>query len=216
MIVEPLLHVAVGFALAALVGAWVTRTLMRRRGEELARVVARICNGDLSDIPSPRSDAFLVVYDELRALIPVLRMRAREAAQRERLLAGLVESAPMATVLLTEMGRILHTNRAARDLFFEGEDPRDGNFLGLLERAPEALRRAIANEGDELFSIDDDDQIRQVYHLAKRHFEMDSEPVVLVIVNNLTRELHKGLRACRAPALVSGGLRPVRAPPFAS
>lgn len=81
--------------------------------------------------------------------------------------------------------------RAARDLFFEGKDPKDGNFLGLLEKAPEALRRAVANEGDELFSIDDDEQIRQVYHLAKRHFEMDGEPVVLVVVNNLTRELHK-------------------------
>ena len=88
-------------------------------------------------------------------------------------------------------GEILHTNRAARDLFFEGKDPKDGNFLGLLEKAPEALRRAVANEGDELFSIDDDEQTRQVYHLAKRHFEMDGEPVVLVVVNNLTRELHK-------------------------
>ncbi len=82
-------------------------------------------------------------------------------------------------------------DRAARDLFFEGKDPKDGNFLGLLEKAPEALRRAVANEGDELFSIDDDEQTRQVYHLAKRHFEMDGEPVVLVVVNNLTRELHK-------------------------
>ena len=97
----------------------------------------------------------------------------------------------MASVLLTDAGKILHTNRAARDLFFDGTDPSDGNFLGLLEKAPEALRRAIANEGDELFSIDDDEQTRQVYHLAKRHFEMDGEPVVLVVVNNLTRELHK-------------------------
>jgi nitrogen fixation/metabolism regulation signal transduction histidine kinase len=112
-------------------------------------------------------------------------------AQREHLLGALVEAAPMASVLLTNVGKILHTNRAARELFFEGKDPKDGNFLGLLEKAPEALRRAVANEGDELFSIDDDEQVRQVYHLAKRHFEMDGEPVVLVVVNNLTRELHK-------------------------
>jgi nitrogen fixation/metabolism regulation signal transduction histidine kinase len=116
---------------------------------------------------------------------------AREVAQREHLLGALVEAAPMASVLLTNVGKILHTNRAARELFFEGKDPKDGNFLGLLEKAPEALRRAVANEGDELFSIDDDEQVRQVYHLAKRHFEMDGEPVVLVVVNNLTRELHK-------------------------
>jgi nitrogen fixation/metabolism regulation signal transduction histidine kinase len=120
-----------------------------------------------------------------------MRKRTREVAQREHLLRALVEGAPMASIFLTGSGKILHTNRAARDLFFDGTDPSDGNFLGLLEKAPEALRRAIANEGDELFSIDDDDETRQVYHLAKRHFEMDGEPVVLVVVNNLTRELHK-------------------------
>ncbi|HSO33544.1 MAG TPA: ATP-binding protein [Labilithrix sp.] len=125
------------------------------------------------------------------ALSRVRKRGARGVVQRDPLLSALVEGAPMASILLTDVGRILHTNRAARDLFFDGADPIDGNFLGLLENAPEALRRAIANPGDELFSIDDDEQTRQVYHLAKRHLEMDGEPVVLVIVNNLTRELHK-------------------------
>jgi two-component system, NtrC family, nitrogen regulation sensor histidine kinase NtrY len=188
---ESALPVAVSSALTALVALWLSRAIMRRRGEELAKVVARICGGDYEDVPPPRSDAFRAVYDELRALVPVLKKRAREVAQREQVLGALVEGAPMASVLLSNVGRILHTNRAARDLFFEGQDPKDGNFLGLLERAPEALRRAVANQGDELFSVDDDEQVRQVYHLAKRHFEMDGEPVVLVVVNNLTRELHK-------------------------
>jgi two-component system, NtrC family, nitrogen regulation sensor histidine kinase NtrY len=123
--------------------------------------------------------------------IAVLKKGAREVTQREQLLDALVEGAPTASVLLDSGGKILHTNRAARDLFFEGKDPKDSNFLGFLEKAPEALRRAVANEGDELFSLDDDEQTRQVYHLAKRHFEMDGDPVVLVVVNNLTRELHK-------------------------
>lgn len=191
MTLAPLLYVASGGALAAIVGFWLSRAVMRRRSQELAKVVTRICNGDLAEIPPPRSDAFVVVYDELRALIPVLKKRAREVAQREQLLRALVEGAPMASVLLTDVGKILHTNRAARDLFFEGQDPKGGNFLGLLEKAPDALRRAVVSEGDELFSIDDDELTRQVYHLAKRHFEMDGDPVVLVVVNNLTRELHK-------------------------
>jgi nitrogen fixation/metabolism regulation signal transduction histidine kinase len=188
---ETLFHVALSCAITALVGLWLSRAIMRRRGEELARVVTRICSGNYDDLPRPRSDAFRVAYEELGALVPVLKKRAREVAQREQLLGGLVEGAPMASVLLTNAGRILHTNRAARELFFEGQDPKDGNFLGLLAKAPEALRRAVSNEGDELFSLDDDEQTRQVYHLAKRHFEMDGEPVVLVVVNNLTRELHK-------------------------
>jgi len=188
---DTVIHVALSCALTALVGLLLSRAIMRRRGEELARVVTRICGGDYEELPAPRGGAFRDVYEELRVLVPVLKKRAREVAQREHVLGALVEGAPMASVLLTNAGRILHTNRAARDLFFEGKDPKDGNFLGLLEKAPEALRRAVANEGDELFSIDDDEQVRQVYHLAKRHFEMDGDPVVLVVVNNLTRELHK-------------------------
>jgi two-component system nitrogen regulation sensor histidine kinase NtrY len=188
---EPILYAASASLVTMLVGFWLSRMAMRRRGQELAKEVARICNGDFGDLPPPRSDAFLVVYDELRALIPMMKARAEEVAQREQLLRALVEGAPMATVLLTDVGQILHTNRAARDLFFEGKDPKAGNFLGLLGNAPEALRRAMTNAGDELFSIEDDEQGHQVYHLAKRHLEMDGDPVILVVVNNLTRELQK-------------------------
>lgn len=192
--IGPLLYVALGFGLAALVGWRVASAVVARRTEELATLVTRMRGGDLEEVVSTRSANFLPIYDihdALRALGLTLKQREREVAQREQLLRALVEGAPMASVLLTNVGQILHTNRAARDLFFEGRDPEDGNFLGLLERAPEALRRAVAGEGDELFSIDDDEQARQVYHLAKRHFELDGEPVVLVVVNNLTRELHK-------------------------
>lgn len=193
--IERLVYVAIGFGLAALVGWRVASAVVARRTEELAKLVTRMRGGDLDEVPdSSRATTFLPIYDihdALTALGLTLKQREREVAQREQLLRALVEGAPMASVLLTNMGQILHTNRAARDLFFEGRDPKDGNFLGLLERAPEALRRAVAGEGDELFSIDDDEQARQVYHLAKRHFDLDGEPVVLVVVNNLTRELHK-------------------------
>lgn len=187
--IEPVVSAVSASVVTMLVGFWLSRRAMRRRGRELAKEVARICNGDFRDLPPSRS--LLVVYDELRALIPMMKARAEEVAQREQLLRALVEGAPMATVLLSDLGRVLHTNRAARDLFFKGTDPKSGSILDLLSNAPEALRRAMTNAGDELFSIDDDEQGHQVYHLAKRHLEMGGEPAVLVVVNNLTRELQK-------------------------
>ncbi|WP_394836626.1 ATP-binding protein [Pendulispora rubella] len=120
-----------------------------------------------------------------------LEAREKELAERERLLKTLVESVPMAIVLFTGLGQILYANEAARALFFDGAHPDGGNFLNRLGRAPEALRRAILGEGDELFSIYDENQQRQTYHLAKRHMELDGESVVLVVVNNLSRELYR-------------------------
>ncbi len=191
---ESLAYAALGFGVATVVSWHLASTLLARRTEDLTKLVQRMHAGDLEEIAAAPRATFppvAALQDALLALGLTLKRREREVAQREQLLRALVEGAPMASVLLTDVGEILHTNRAARELFFEGEDPKNGNFLGLLARAPEALRRAVACEGDELFSIDDDEQSRQVYHLAKRHFELDGAPVVLVVVNNLTRELHK-------------------------
>jgi nitrogen fixation/metabolism regulation signal transduction histidine kinase len=181
-------------AFAATVGAWVASAIAARRMKHLAELVAELRVGDfdtLERVQDARLCSNAAVLDELRALGLALRLREREVAQREQLLRALVEGAPMAIVLLTSGGAILHANRAAQELFFEGQVPVEGNFLGLVERAPEALRRAVAGEGDELFSIDDDQQGHHVYQLAKRHFELDGQPVVLVVVNDLTRELHR-------------------------
>ncbi len=191
---SPLFYAALGFGVAALLSWAVTRAIMTRATRLLTSIVAKMREGDLEIAARAMTFAFrpvCAIQDELLALGLTLRQRERGVAQREELLGALVEGVPMASVLLTSVGRILHTNRAARDLFFAGQNVEDGNFLALVEGAPEALRRAVAGEGDELFSIDDDNQTRQVYHLAKRHFAFDGEPVVLVVVHNLTRELHK-------------------------
>jgi two-component system, NtrC family, nitrogen regulation sensor histidine kinase NtrY len=182
---------SLGFVAASLAGWGLMSRIMCRRSGELVSLVARLRGGDFEEAPPPRSTALREAHDELRALAVGLRQRERAATQRENVLRALVEGAPMASVLLTNVGRILHANLAARELFFDGVEPPGGNFLRLLERAPEALRRAVAGEGDELFSIDDDLGTRQVYHLAKRHFEIAGQPSVLVVVNNLTRELHQ-------------------------
>lgn len=189
-----LLYGTLGFGLAALIGWGVTSKIIANQMRAIAFIITKMREGDLESVTETRSTWYRPIchiHDELLALGLTLKQRERAVAQREHLLGALVEGAPMASVLLTSVGLILHTNRAARELFFDGRDVKGGNFLGLLERAPEALRRAVSGEGDELFSIDDDEQTRQVYHLAKRHFELDGEPVVLVVVHNLTRELHR-------------------------
>jgi len=100
-----------------------------------------------------------------------------------------VEQAPSATVFLGADGRILLANAQARELFFDGQDLVGTNFLAMVARAPEALKRAMVAEGDELISLEDDKGESRTLHLGKRHLVLAGEPVVLVTLQDLTREL---------------------------
>ncbi len=129
----------------------------------------------------------------LRAEVAVLgsdlTRRERERKQSEGVLRLVVEQAPSATLFLSSDGRILLANAQARELFFEGEDLVGQSYLTLMTRAPEALKRAMVSAGDELLSVEDSEGEPRTFHLAKRHLELAGEPVVLVALHDLTREL---------------------------
>ncbi len=117
-----------------------------------------------------------------------------ESAGRERLLRAVVESAPMALLLFADSGRIVFANREAQELFFEGQTLEGEDFLALLQKAPEALRRAVLAERDELVTLEEDGQ-REVWSLAKRHFELEGrrgkELHTLLLVKHLTPEMNR-------------------------
>ncbi|MBZ0237923.1 MAG: ATP-binding protein, partial [Deltaproteobacteria bacterium] len=113
------------------------------------------------------------------------------AGEREALLRAALDGTPSAIVVFSERGRISLANAAARELFFEDRDPQGENFVAMIGRAPNALRRALSGEGDELFSVDDAAGERQTYMLGKRRFVVGGESMVLVLVKNVSRELHR-------------------------
>lgn len=156
---------------------------------DLARVAAALRRRDFDAIPIPDDDFAKPIFEEVLNIGIDLRKREQEVALREALLRLVVDAMPMAVVLFEGRGKIITANAAARELFFEGHAPEGKDFLALLTRAPGALRRAIAAEGDELVSLDDDAGTPQTLHLAKRHLAFSGEPVVLVMVTNVTREL---------------------------
>ena len=116
-------------------------------------------------------------------------------ATKERLLAAVVEAAPMAIVLFGDRGYIVFTNQEARELFFEGRSPEGEDFLALLATAPDPLRRAVLAERDELVTIEDGGE-REVWSLAKRYFPLPSangvdEVHTLLLVKHLTAEINR-------------------------
>jgi two-component system nitrogen regulation sensor histidine kinase NtrY len=127
---------------------------------------------------------------EVATLRTEVALRRGEAADREALLRAVVEATPVALVLYADGGRILFTNGAARDLFFETNAVEGENFLPMLERAPASLRRALLAEGDEIFTVDQDGG-SETFYLSKRYFDLGGEPHTLIAVKQVTQEVSR-------------------------
>lgn len=106
------------------------------------------------------------------------------------ILRAIGDDAPVAMVVYSEDGQLAYTNREARALFFEDQAPPEGTgFLALLDQGPEALRRAVVGERDELFTVEEAGE-RELYWVGKRHVKEDSgHTYTLVMVKRLTQEL---------------------------
>lgn len=115
------------------------------------------------------------------------------AVQPEELSRGidmLFELNPDAIVIYSELGVIMAANPAARELFFDGVDPRGKNFLRLLQQAKPELRAQLLEDGDRLFSIEVDHQ-HETYHLTRKECELGRVPHTLLVVKHMTREVRR-------------------------
>jgi signal transduction histidine kinase len=110
--------------------------------------------------------------------------------QQQRLLQVILDSTPAAIVLVSEIGKIVFTNVAARQLFFDGREATGQNFLQMLGAVDETLRHALLSETDQLFTFEDGGD-PETYHLAKTHFVLDGEPHILVSVRHMTLEISR-------------------------
>ena len=124
----------------------------------------------------------------VEALQKAIETEHAERDQKEQLLRAVVEAAPMAIVVYSDLGRILYSNAEARRVFFEGQALEGHNFLQLLERAPEPMRHGLLSDTDTMFSVDDAGE-RGTYHLAKRNFQVGAERQTLLMVKPLSDEL---------------------------
>lgn len=116
---------------------------------------------------------------------------ARDASEaRQRVLAVVADSVPDAVVLFSEVGTIQYSNPVARDLFFEGQSPEGQNFIRLVSAAAAPLREALLGETDRFFSLEVDGR-SESYHLSRRTFVADGEPLTLLVVKYMTREIRR-------------------------
>jgi PAS domain S-box-containing protein len=108
------------------------------------------------------------------------------ASEREALLRAVVETAPLAIVLFADEGEIVFTNQSARQVFFDGAAVEGQSFLGMLERAPTPLRRALESDEDDLVTVEKDGDA-ETFYVSKRPLVVRGRAHVLVAVRPVTQ-----------------------------
>ncbi len=186
------LLVAIGFGLP--VGWWcLDRALL-----PATRVLGALRDGvqgyrdhDFSlNLAVDRRDELGELVELYNAVGDVLRDERSALIQREMLLETVFEATPTAIVLTDSRDRIVFINRAARELFFTRGRYEGRSFAEILAECPEGLREALASGRDSLFSLDQGGE-EEVFHVARRVFELNGRRHDLTLVKRLTPELRR-------------------------
>ena len=113
-----------------------------------------------------------------------------DALLHRQLAQTIIHETPDAVLFFSDSGVIRFASPAARELFFEGEDPVGHNFLKLVAQVPAPLREALLGEADHLFSVDIEGR-QETYHVSRKTFTLDDELHTLLLVRYLTREISR-------------------------
>jgi two-component system, NtrC family, nitrogen regulation sensor histidine kinase NtrY len=119
-----------------------------------------------------------------------LREQRQQLAQRELLLDTVVQNTPLALLLCDEQGRVAYANIAARALLAGGRSLTGSLLSEWLAQAPEAMRSALAERQDQLFSVEEGG-MEEHFHLSQREIVLQGRPHRLLLLRRMTHELSR-------------------------
>ena len=182
-------------ALAVPAGLWIVGRVLNpaeRTLNALRDGIRGFRDRDFSlEIASGAGDELGEVAALYNSIGEALRDERRAILEREMLLATVFEASPLAIVLTGARGRIVVANRAARELFTLHHERLEGqSFSDLLARCPDGLREALAGGRDALFAVERGEE-QEIFHVARRSFELNGRRHDLTLVKPLTPELRR-------------------------
>jgi two-component system, NtrC family, nitrogen regulation sensor histidine kinase NtrY len=153
--------------------------------------IAGLHDSDYSvSIAEPRHDPLLQrLVRAYNGLGGTLRAQRQDLYQRELLLDTVIQASPLSLMLTNATGTILYANIAARQLLGDGRKLEGLALAPLLEPLPGALREALQNPRDSLFTVELHGD-SQVFHISQRQFLLNGQPHRLRLLKQLTRELN--------------------------
>ena len=190
----PWLIFVVSVAFGLPIGWWVVARVL----DPASRVLQALRDGvrgfrdrDFSlQLAVDRKDELGELVELYNAIGDVLREERNNLIQREMLLSTVLESTPTA-IVLTQRERVIFVNRAARELFVTDGRLEGKSFERILDDCPESMREVLTSGRDSLFSVEQQAGEAEIYHAARRAFELNGQRHDLYILRRMTQELRR-------------------------
>jgi len=135
--------------------------------------------------------------DELGELVEVynkvggvLRDERLNLYQRELLLDTVIQTTPLALILVDDSGAIIYSNSAAKQLVFNGKAINGLSFSKLLNDKPKPFIDAVNSGLSGLFTIPKEEG-SETYHLTQSQFLLNGRKHQLYLFKSLTKEINR-------------------------
>ncbi|MDN3380164.1 MULTISPECIES: ATP-binding protein [unclassified Pseudoalteromonas] len=120
-----------------------------------------------------------------------LRQEKQWIYQRELMLDKVLQSSPQAVILKNDQGFIVYSNHSARDLLNAKSSLEGSQFSTLFVDVHPQLVNALERGVDGLFTLDNQQQESQTWHLATGKLLLNNQYHTLYVFKQLTRELSR-------------------------
>ena len=149
----------IALAVYAVLGHLLHRVIERdeRTMKAIADGVASLRDSDYSVSVTPPDEAGPLrrLVEAYNGLGDKLRSQRQDIYQRELLLDTVIQATPLALLLTNANDTVIYGNLAARQVFHRGQKLEGLSLPVLLEQMPPAMRAAMSEDRDVLFTVDD-------------------------------------------------------------
>ena len=135
--------------------------------------------------------------DELGELVEVynkvgseLRDERLNLYQRELLLDTVIQTTPLALILVDDSGAIIYSNSSAKQLVNNGKAVNGSNFIQLLKNKPKPFSDSVNSGLSGLFTIPNKES-SETYHLTQSQFLLNGRKHQLYLFKSLTKEINR-------------------------
>ncbi|MCQ3828152.1 PAS domain-containing protein [Microbulbifer elongatus] len=189
---HPILAWSAGLLLALILAFALLRPITRNLNRALQSLEGGLLNfrdGDFSiSLALNRDDQLGQLAELYNEVGEILRRERAHIHQRELLLDTVIQSSPLALLLIDQSEHIIFANTSARHMLHDGK-PLQGHLLGqIMPLCPPELAQAIEQKQDGLTSYLDDERSHTL-HISNSTFVLNAQKHRLILLREMTREL---------------------------
>ena len=190
------IYLASLLAITAIIPAtiWVIRFYMH----PINRILVALTDGfhnfldnDFSvSIARTRNDELGDLVETYNKVSEALRSERVYIYQRELLLDTVIQTTPLALMLVDDSKSIIYSNNAARKLVHQGKAINGLKLHSLLEKLPSPFIQSVDSGLNGLFTVEQDKH-SETYHLTQNRFLLNGKVHHLYLFKILTKELNR-------------------------